>query len=319
MEPLISVIVPIYKVESYLTRCLDSIVGQTYRNLEIILVDDGSPDNCGAICDRYAEKDSRILVIHQQNAGVSAARNAGLDIMTGEYVTFVDPDDWLATEAVQVLYERLECDGSDIAVGRHTDIYEDGRENDRFCCWMRDDVITSEDVLRDMGTTRQFVVASWGKLYRRELLEGIRYPVLTVGEDCWVYPDIIEKCKHISVVDQLIYFYYQRADSAYHVYDSNGQRDSLEANLKLVKVLYQREYMDAARSWYGRSIHLASRCRDRELRLKMIHSFFTKEEQCILLKQQGWKTRIKWAALHHPVIDIILTFLRRVKRTFFRQ
>ncbi|HCI64916.1 MAG TPA: glycosyl transferase, partial [Clostridiales bacterium] len=103
MNPLISVIVPVYRVEAFLPRCLDSIRGQTYKNLEIILVDDGSPDNCGKICDEYAEMDSRIRVIHKKNGGLSSARNAGLDVAVGDYIGFVDSDDWIAPE----MYETL--------------------------------------------------------------------------------------------------------------------------------------------------------------------------------------------------------------------
>lgn len=112
---MISVIVPVYKVEPYLDRCVRSIVEQTYTDLEIILVDDGSPDNCPAMCDAWAEKDNRIKVIHKQNGGLSDARNAGMDIASGDYLGFVDSDDWIAAEMYQVLYDMLQRDSSDIA------------------------------------------------------------------------------------------------------------------------------------------------------------------------------------------------------------
>ena len=112
--PLISIIIPVYKVEPYLRKCLDSVVQQTYRNLEIILVDDGSPDSCGAICDEYATKDERITVIHQENKGLSAARNAGLDIATGDYIQFVDSDDWIEPDALATVLS--------IAEDHHVDI-----------------------------------------------------------------------------------------------------------------------------------------------------------------------------------------------------
>ena len=106
-KPLISVIVPVYKVEKYLERCVKSICAQTYQNLEIVLVDDGSPDQCGEMCDMFAKQDSRIRVVHKENGGLSDARNAGLDVMTGDYVGFVDSDDWIEPDMYQVLYERL--------------------------------------------------------------------------------------------------------------------------------------------------------------------------------------------------------------------
>jgi len=108
----ISVIVPVYKVEAFLDRCVQSIANQSYRNLEIILVDDGSPDNCPALCDAWSERDSRIKVVHKQNGGLSDARNAGMAIATGEFMGFVDSDDWIATDMYQHLYDLLEADGS---------------------------------------------------------------------------------------------------------------------------------------------------------------------------------------------------------------
>lgn len=108
LQPLISVIVPCYNVEEYLPKCIESILNQTYRNLEILLVDDGSPDNCGRICDEYAAKDSRIRIIHKKNGGLSDARNAALDVMTGEYVTFIDSDDYVSDDYVEYLYPLAE-------------------------------------------------------------------------------------------------------------------------------------------------------------------------------------------------------------------
>ena len=115
-QPKISVIVPVYKVENFLDRCVESIVGQTYENLEIILVDDGSPDNCPAMCDGWAEKDSRIRVIHKENGGVSSARNAALDIATGDYIGFVDSDDWIEPEMYSSLIQQISESGKHIAL-----------------------------------------------------------------------------------------------------------------------------------------------------------------------------------------------------------
>lgn len=126
MDPLISVLVPVYNVEKYLPRCLDSVVTQTYANLEIILVDDGSTDDSGAICDAYAKEDCRVRVIHTVNRGVAAARNRLLDEAKGEYIMFVDSDDYVNTEAIRVLYDRLVLDGSEMAVGQTAFVYEDG-------------------------------------------------------------------------------------------------------------------------------------------------------------------------------------------------
>lgn len=124
-EGKISVIVPIYKVENYLNRCVESIRKQTYRNLEIILVDDGSPDACGEMCDRYAQEDSRIRVIHKENGGLSDARNAGIEVATGEYIAFVDSDDWIDDKMYEVLYSTLLKYNADIAECSYRNLYAD--------------------------------------------------------------------------------------------------------------------------------------------------------------------------------------------------
>lgn len=125
-QPKISVIVPVYKVENFLDRCVESIVGQTYENLEIILVDDGSPDNCPAMCDKWAEKDGRIKVIHKENGGVSSARNAALDIVSGDYICFVDSDDWIDPGMYEFLYKNSQKYDADISCCGIFDDYDDG-------------------------------------------------------------------------------------------------------------------------------------------------------------------------------------------------
>ena len=122
-QPLISIIVPVYNAEQYLEKCVNSIINQTYTNLEIILVDDGSPDNCGAICDEYAKKDSRIKVIHKSNGGVSSARNRALECLTGEYVAFVDSDDYIHQDYINVLYNAL-SDGVDLSICAMNKFYD---------------------------------------------------------------------------------------------------------------------------------------------------------------------------------------------------
>ena len=124
MSEKISIIIPVYKVEDYLETCIDSILAQTYKNLENILVDDGSPDSCGSICDRYARVDARIRVIHKENAGVARARNDGLDIATGDYISFIDSDDWIAPDTYECLHRELKKQGADCAVGGCVTVYD---------------------------------------------------------------------------------------------------------------------------------------------------------------------------------------------------
>ena len=161
----ISVIVPVYRVEAFLDRCVQSIAEQSYKNLEIILVDDGSPDNCPAICDAWAERDSRIKVVHKQNGGLSDARNAGMAIATGEFMGFVDSDDWIAPDMYQHLYDLLETDGSDIAACGVEMVWEDGTPSRMLtkagCC-----VLNQEDAMRAIIEESWLKQPVWNKLYK---------------------------------------------------------------------------------------------------------------------------------------------------------
>ncbi len=214
-QPKISVIVPVYKVEPYLRKCLDSIVNQTYRNLEIILVDDGSPDNCGAICDEYAAKDERILVIHQANAGVSAARNAGLDVMTGEYINYVDSDDWLELDTFEYLIKLVEKYDADVTV---CGFWEDGNG---LCMEYRP---LANDLVLPYGGV-DFSQEEWdqtafnicGKLYRASLLGCFRYPFKVIyGEDTLYLTQCFVRAQKVVFGIEPKYHYFQRQDSAYH-------------------------------------------------------------------------------------------------------
>jgi glycosyltransferase involved in cell wall biosynthesis len=315
MNALISVIVPVYKVEQYLPRCLDSIVNQTYRNLEIILVDDGSPDNCGSICDDYARRDDRIRVIHQKNGGLSAARNAGLEIMQGEYVFFVDSDDWLSLDALQTLYERLVADGSDMALGRHTDAYPDGREIGTFCQWMTDRCYTPDEFISRETDQHYIPISAWGKLYRREIYAQLRFPKVKHAEDMMVLPTVLDHVRKISVSDKTLYYYYQRSNSMVHVMSEEACRDCLRANLLMTKYLLKKQSLRGIPMWFGRCIRQAYRMEDKTGGHQMMEEILGSERCRKLLNTQGWKNRLKWWALTcRPLATIIGNIRKTVRR-----
>lgn len=199
---MISVIVPVYNVEPYLRQCIDSILAQTYRDFELILVDDGSPDNCGAICDEYARRDSRIRVIHQENGGLSAARNAGIDIATGEYISFVDSDDWVHPEYLAYLYRAVQERGvllSACSFARtRTKIDE---MSIPFAC-------TVCDGLSWFKENHMAGVVAWGKLCHRSLFESIQYPVGKIHEDEFITYKLLHLAGNIGVVDAKLYYYF---------------------------------------------------------------------------------------------------------------
>jgi glycosyltransferase involved in cell wall biosynthesis len=210
-NPLISIIIPVYKAEKYLDECISSIVGQTYNNLEIILIDDGSPDSSGAICDRWAEKDSRITVIHIQNSGAAAARNIGLRVATGDYIGFVDSDDYIAETMYETMLEAMLNSGKKMA----------------YCGAYR---VTVNKGIVEMPSVQQQIefdteaaiknlfygkidTAVWSKLFERSVFEGIFFPEGEINEEFPILIPLISKADGIICIDRLMYYYRENCNS----------------------------------------------------------------------------------------------------------
>ena len=238
--PLISVIVPVYKVEKYLDRCVQSIVDQTYRNLEIILVDDGSPDNCGAMCDAWTEKDSRIRVIHKENGGLSDARNAGMAVATGEYTGFIDSDDYIAPEMYQLLFERLAQDGGDIAACGVEMVFEDGTPS-RMLTKAGSCVLDRQEAMTAIVEESWLKQPVWYKLYKTELVRDILFPVGKYHEDVFWSYRAVAQAKKVSVFDTPCYFYVQRSGSIMGEGYSLKRLDAIEAKAQRLEFL-EREF-----------------------------------------------------------------------------
>jgi len=269
-------------------------------------VPDGSPDECGRICDAYAEVDTRVHVVHKKNEGTGGARNSGIKACQGEYIMFVDSDDHLSLEAVQCLYDRMLSDGSDMAIGKHTDVYENGRINSDYCTWMQDTVVSGIELLSMMAKQANIPVSPWGKLYKREVLTGIRYPSLLCGEDLWVYPEIVEKCGLVSLVNENVYFYFQRMDSVVHRMSEKARRDELDATLHMAHFLLQREIMNSARRWYSRAISKSVYMEDTATALHLFKQYFDSQERRQLLRGASIKEYGKWVLLHVPFVKNLL-------------
>ena len=226
-NPLVSVIIPVYKVERYLRRCLDSVVGQTYDNLEIILVDDGSPDGCPAICDEYATKDSRIIVVHKGNGGAASARNTGLDRAKGEYIAFVDADDCVADVYIEALWKTLTRHQAEMAVCSYlkTTLPYSLRISDFSCeeC----EVMDSRQAIACLLYPPEHVkwVTPWGKLAKASLFDGIRFPEVTAFEDEYTAHKILYRSGKIAALDLPLYCYCQRGDSIMGVIKPYAIRD----------------------------------------------------------------------------------------------
>ena len=216
---MISIIVPIYNVEKYLSKCIDSILAQTYNDIEVILVDDGSPDNCPMICDEYAQKDNRVIVIHQKNAGVSAARNAGLKAAHGEYIGFVDPDDWISSSMYQEMITALERENADLAICGY-DYYDENGAVDTARRYKEkaDEIITQKEFmsrLSDMPpTVRQ---GTCNKLFRAELLSDISFKKhMHSAEDVLFLSEYSSRICKVIIVHKPHYKNLVRTGSATH-------------------------------------------------------------------------------------------------------
>lgn len=261
MNDLVSVVVPIYNVEPYLRQCLDSIVTQSYSNLEIVLVDDGSPDRCGEICDAYARRDDRIRVIHQANRGLSAARNAGLDVMNGGCVTFVDSDDWLQGTYVEKLAGLLKEHDADISVCdrfRTADSSSEVTPRDaRTRVLSRSEAIT-EVVKPRVGS----MVTAWGKLYKARLFDQIRFPAGRLHEDEFTTYKVILRSTRVAVTTEPLYFYRHRSDSITgSSFNPNARLDALDAFRERALAFDAAGFDSAADTTYGKvlAIYMALR------------------------------------------------------------
>lgn len=236
-EPLISVIVPVYKVEKYLNRCVESIVGQTYSNLEIILVDDGSPDHCPAICDAWTEKDRRIKVIHKKNGGLSDARNAGMEVSNGELIGFVDSDDWIVQDMYQRLYDAMKTDNSDVAACGVEMVWEDGTSS-RMLTRSGSCVLNREEAMQALIEESWLKQPVWYKLYKADLIRSILFPVGKYHEDAFWSYQVVGAAERVSVIDYAGYYYWQRSGSIMGEGYSLKRLDAIEA------LEHRQEYLE---------------------------------------------------------------------------
>ncbi|MBO4601339.1 MAG: glycosyltransferase family 2 protein [Bacilli bacterium] len=236
-KPLISVVVPIYNVEEYLDKCVQSIVNQTYKNLEIILVDDGSPDNCPKMCDEWVLKDKRIRVIHKHNGGLSDARNAGIDIAKGEYISFVDSDDYLELSYIDFLYDNLVTYNADISMGKQYVRYPKKTFNtgtgDIY-------VLNSHDCFDKLLYSEDFDVSAWAKLYKTILFNGIRYPKGRLYEDSATTYKLIDKSNIIVLNSKPIYNYIIRNNSISNCIFSEKKMDLITSTNEMCNYITEK-------------------------------------------------------------------------------
>lgn len=317
---MISVIVPVYKVEDYLDQCVQSIVSQTYADLEIILVDDGSPDDCPAMCDAWAERESRIKVIHKKNGGLSDARNAGMAIARGEYLAFVDSDDWIESDILRLSLQCSKENNADIVAFGVDWIYSDHKENPHP---LHAAVYYGTDnIVRTYFQSCMVRTTVWNKLYKSSILNDIRFPEGRLHEDEFFTYRVLAKANVAAVIDTIGYHYRQRSDSIMGTYNLR-HLDALEAMKEKAEFLSQnyadllprfhREQMSFCFNQYCMILKYASADPDKIGR-HYIRTYIRKIGLSIKdLKGASWKEMLRYIAVFFSVDLAALLYMQ-----FFR-
>ncbi len=233
--PAISVIVPVYNVEKYLDRCVRSILNQTFSDFELILVDDGSPDNCGSMCDSYAKQDARVQVIHKKNGGLSDARNVGKAVATGEYILFVDSDDYIKEIALEDLYRLAKKNNADIVIGEICNCYEKYHDSEPIT--LTSSVCSGTEALKEAlhGT-----VSICGKLISREMAAKHDFPIGRTSEDAFFTPALLLDVQVAVITNEMLYFYWHRSGSITTSCNPETVMDVVDAYL-LVETLIENQ------------------------------------------------------------------------------
>lgn len=303
MEELISIIIPVYKVEKYLPRCIESVLSQTYANIEVILVDDGSPDGCYEICDSYAMRDGRVTVVHKKNGGLSDARNAGLAVAHGEYVGFVDSDDYIHPDMYEKLHEILLSENADISVCGIDKVDSAG-------CQIKEvdknevQVYTGLQAIKNILDKKLHVVSvvAWNKLYKRSLFEKVRFPIGKLHEDEFTTYQIFYQCKKVAYITEKYYYYFQRPDSIMGRRKSVFSYDGLEAYEQMAhffekngntEILYlvKYKYLYMLRS-AAVGLKKSGSIDDREL-ARLLDEKYRNEYKKYICKIQGLKRKVR--------------------------
>lgn len=300
-KDLISVIVPIYKVEIYLENCIKSIVNQTYENLQIILVEDGSPDRCGNICDKYEQLDSRIIVIHKENGGVSDARNTGLDASTGKYIIFIDSDDYIHPQMIQVLMSNLKQYDTDISICSYKLVKDMNSINNEYSnhTVIYNNVEALSNMYNDLYIT---TVVAWNKVYKRSLFEGIQFPKGKVHEDEFTIYKLLYKANKIVYTDAVLYYYLQRNTSIMGQKLISNDFDAIQAQEEVFNFMYAKEESELINKALNRYLSY------------MIDLYFRIIKNPVLGRELAKKVKSQYYTCYQEYIGITnFSFIKRFK------
>lgn len=252
----VGIIVPIYNVENYISVCVESILAQTFQDFEVILVDDGSTDKSGSICDEYVQRDKRITVVHKKNGGPAEARNYGLEKNKSEYIVFIDADDWIDSRYLEILYGCIREKHADLGICYETYVQEE--EEFIFPQFDYSDIVSKAETVskaqayKCMMISGQATVCAWGKIYHRSLFYSIRYPVGELYEDCKIIDQIVEKSRRIICIPYAGYFYLIRKGSATHSELTGKHMPAINNAGRLLELVREKypEIEEAARAYF---------------------------------------------------------------------
>ena len=311
MNTLVSIIVPCYKVEQYLPECIESILQQTYKNLEIWLVNDGSPDHCGEICDDYAQKDCRIKVVHKSNGGLSDARNVAIDRATGEWITFIDSDDYVSPDYIETLYGNAIDNNCKCSVVQPVSFY-DGKEpipNIKG----EVEILTAQEAVEAMFYQTKLDTSAWNKLYHRSLFEtGIRYPKGLLFEDNPTTFRLMALCENVAISQKRLYYYRLRSES---IEGSDFTSVKLDQGLQIIKMMenYPEITTPIINSLHCKQLSLAM-----HFIMKMPFSYSRKNELWGYVTQYRLKVMLDGKARNKTRIACLLSYMGiRVMKTIF--
>ena len=266
MESLISIIVPVYNVELYINKCIESIINQTYNNIEIILVDDGSTDSSGKICDEYKEKDRRIKVIHKENGGLSDARNAGISAASGKYITFIDSDDYVDEDYVEILHDLIIKYNVKMSICSHKVIYDTGKIIDKQD--LKEECYNKEEVYKKILYDNGIDLSAWAKLYEVSLFNNVKFPKERLYEDAATTYLLIDQCDKISVNSISKYNYVIRRNSITNDKFSIRKMDLIISTKEMTDYIKQKypslEFACNRRLMYAYLSTLAQLVKDKE-------------------------------------------------------
>ena len=254
---LVSIIVPVFNVECYLNRCISSIANQTYQDIQIILVDDGSTDRSSEICDSWAEKDPRVTVAHQANGGVSIARNRGLDMTTGEYILWVDSDDYIAPETVEIMMQTALQNHADMVIcdfAKGTDDHYTFDTSAEISCEQIDNITALTRIYADAHSALHYA-APWAKLAKRSIYQDICYPEGKIFEDIYTTHKLLLRCDRIAVVDIPLFYYFQRPDSIMNATFSMKKLDYLQALVERIAFFKANSLKELEQIAYDELLH----------------------------------------------------------------